>query len=70
MSHPRRKAPLTPACAPITPAMPEPTVAELLIQIHGLRTHIHHLQEQLGRCMAAISTMGAPLKPAPVRRKR
>jgi hypothetical protein len=51
---------------PLTPAIPEPSVSELLVQIHGLRQHVHQLQETVGRLTRAIQDMG-PLKPSPTR---
>lgn len=56
--------------APLQPrSYAEPTVQELLLENHGLRQHLHRLQEQVGKLEWAISQMG-PLRPSQVRKPR
>lgn len=54
---------------PLTPAFPPESELELLRQIQQLRKKLHFVEAQLGRCLAAIQVMGAPLTPTPTRKR-
>jgi hypothetical protein len=55
--------------APITPAFPPESELELLRQIQQLRKKLHFVEAQLGRCLSAIKSMGAPLTPTATRKR-